>query len=72
MATTQPLKTLSPDEEKELAQRGNDYILAIAKRFGIRNLDEPVTEEERERVRQSLSKGDALSKIVIENRGEDD
>ena len=46
----------------------NNYARRVAEVLGIKLLDK-VTEEERERVRQILSKGESLSKIVIENRG---
>ena len=48
--------------------RADGYVQRAAKSLGIQLSYEPVTETQFNRLKEILSKGEALSKIVIENR----
>ena len=48
--------------------RADGYVQRAAKSLGIQLSHEPVTETQFNRLKEILSKGEALSKIVIENR----
>ena len=50
--------------------RADDYPAMVAKQLGIELIE--VTEEDREKLRKLLSKGEPLSKIIIATRYGDD
>ena len=64
-----PLKeTSSPQKQESSEAMAYNYSLLVAKRLGITNPFERVTTEELEEIRNALSKGEPLSKIVIATR----